>query len=97
MPSKSKSENPAPSYAGLAEAWEGNPAIRRYVLENKKLVEWLSPKMAGVVTMETIKKNTVVLKELLKVYLPLAPKAKTCNVDALKAEALGFSKLSIEA
>ena len=74
-------------YSGLAEAWEENQEIRRRCLENKVMIQWLGEKLIGVVTMETLKLNTAVVLELLKIYLPQCPNAKTCDVNKLKEQA----------
>ena len=75
------------SYEGLAAAWEKKGRLRRKCLTSKSLLEWLAPNRVGVVTMHMLKLNVPVILSLLKIYLPQAPKPKTCNLDLLKAEA----------
>ena len=74
-------------FSGLAEAWEGDIDLRRACLERGCLIQWLSPKLTGVVTMDSVKLNVAPLMELLKIYLPQAPEAKTCCVDDVKDQA----------
>ncbi|CAE7483752.1 unnamed protein product, partial [Symbiodinium sp. KB8] len=77
-------QEPEVDYSGIAKAWENNPNVRAATLKNKTLLQWINRDEVGVVTMQTVAKNVPVLSELLKIYLPQCPDAKTCNVDLLK-------------
>ena len=73
---------------GLAEAWEGDSELRRACLERGSLIQWQSPKLTGVVTLDAVKHNVAPLMQLLKIYLPQVPEAKTCCVDDVKDQVL---------
>ncbi|CAE7509774.1 unnamed protein product [Symbiodinium sp. CCMP2592] len=77
-------------YTGVAKAWENNPIIRSASLKNKTLLQWINRDEVGVVTMKTVKLNVPVLTELLKIYLPQCPDAKTCNIELLKEQVAKF-------
>ena len=82
---------PAPmaevSYKGLAEVWEKDLPLRRRVLDQSSILQWLNPKLVGVVTMKMLQLNVPATMHLLRIYLPQAPKAKTCNLELVKEQA----------
>ena len=86
-------QEPEVDYSGIAKAWENNPNVRAATLKNKTLLQWINRDEVGVVTMQTVAKNVPVLSELLKIYLPQCPDAKTCNVDLLKEQASWMFRL----
>ena len=66
--------------AGLAESWNRSSAIRSNMLKSGRVLYWESPKLVGVVNLDTLSGNWRPMKRMMEIWLPKLDVLKTINV-----------------
>ena len=72
---------------GLAEAWDKCEEVRHTTIDQKSMLKWKTPKLAGQITQETLQMNIRVVDLVVDIWCPKTAKAKTVNLDNLKWQA----------
>ncbi len=72
---------------GLADEWDSTKQLRKRVLKEKCVLKWPSPKMVGVLSLETLRENVDIMAPLLEMWCPQKPSPKTIRMDDAKIEA----------
>ena len=80
---------------GLHKIWESIPEIRKRALKTGSLLRWTDSKKIGVIGMPSLKLNTKVMIEVIKLWGPKNTQNKTVPVTACKHEAMGYSLASL--
>ena len=79
---------PSLELEGLAAEWESMEDVRRQVLINRRLLQWLSTEKVGVPCFKTASMNYTVLEAFFRTWVTLSPTTKrTASQPACKKEA----------
>ena len=86
---------PSSTLNGVGAAWERDEIVRQKTLKEGQLLSWLTAKLTGVVTFQTIAHNARVMDILLNIHCSRIPTPKTVNMDKLRGE-VGWSKVETQ-
>lgn len=82
---------------GLAEKWEDSRLVRGLLRENKRLICWLSEKQVGVITLETLGRNSGLMCMVAEYHCSRTTTVKPPAIDFLKAQDWGVLKKVLHA